>query len=136
VNTNAVTFNANNNYAGGTFEYVGPGGTSTQALGTLTVTAGANTIRLTPGSGTASLTFSSLSGSVPGDIAALNIISPDTNSKVTFTGLATGLVPRVFYNGSDLAYSQAGVIRAPNWGVDAGFATTAAGPLVSTDTNG
>lgn len=119
--TNAVTMSASNGYAGAIFEYVGPGGASVQNLGTFNSADGANTILLTPGSGTASLTFSSLSGSVPADDSSLNVISPDANSKVTFTGLATGLVPRVFYNGSDVGYSQAGVIRAPVYGTDAGF---------------
>jgi autotransporter-associated beta strand protein len=131
--TNAVTFNANNGYSGATLDYVGPGGTSVQNLGALTVTAGANTIRLTPGSGTASLTFASLGGGVVADAASLNIITPDVNSKVTLTGLASGLVLRTFYGGNEFAYSNAGVIRAPLYGTDPGFVTSAVA-LSATDT--
>lgn len=123
---NAVTFNANNVYAGGTLELVGQAGVNNvQNLGALTVTQGANTLRLTPGAsgGNASLVFSSLASAA--GTAGLNIISPNSTSTVTFTGLATGFAgSSVYYNGSNFGYSAAGVIRAPVYGTDAGFATS------------
>ncbi len=59
---NAITFNATNNFAGGTLELVGQAGVNNvQALGALTSTQGSNIVRVTPGAGgNASLTFTSL----------------------------------------------------------------------------
>ncbi|MEN3940585.1 autotransporter-associated beta strand repeat-containing protein [Prosthecobacter sp. SYSU 5D2] len=138
---NAISFVNNNVYAGGILEFVGQAGVNNvQNLGALAVDAGANTLRLTPGlGGTASLVFAS-AGTV-NDAASLNIVGTGPGSTVTMTGLATGFVNRMFFEGSDFAYSQAGLLRAPVYGDGAGGAGSDTGfhtsstVLKSTDTN-
>jgi len=129
---NAITFNANSVFAGGTLEFVGQNNANNvQALGALTPTQGSNTIKLTPGiSGTASLTFASL-GTV-GAGSGLNIVGADfTNNTVTIVG-ADGLLNRaIYFGGSDFAYRDANKLRAPVYGTDSGFETTATGPLTA-----
>lgn len=124
----AITFNANNVFAGGTLELVGQASVNNvQSLGALTPTQGANTIRVTPGAGgNASLTFASL-GTI-GDGATVNIVgSNGSSSVVTLTGVATGLVaPHFHFSGAHFAYSASAVLRAPVYGTDSGFVTAPA----------
>ncbi len=124
----AITFNANNVFAGGTLELVGQASVNNvQSLGALTPTQGANTIRVTPGAGgNASLTFASL-GTI-GDGATVNIVgSNGSSSVVTLTGVATGLVaPHFHFSGDHFAYSASAVLRAPVYGTDSGFVTAPA----------
>ncbi len=127
----AITFNNNNGYAGGSLEFIGqPGVTNSQSLGVLTTSAGSGTIRLTPGvAGTASLTFSNLATSAG---ATVDFVGGDTVNN-TFTlnqinGAAgtDGLVSRtIYWNGADFAYRAGGLLRAPVYGTDAGFDTSA-----------
>lgn len=128
----AITFNNNNGYAGGSLEFIGqPGVTNSQSLGVLSTSAGSGTIRLTPGvAGTASLTFSDL---VTAAGATVNFVGGDTsNNTVTLNmvngGTGTdGLVSRtVYWNGADFAYRAGGLLRAPVYGSDVGFDTSAA----------
>jgi len=136
--TNAITFNPNSVYAGGTLEFVGQDNVNNvQALGALTVTQGANTIKLTPGTnGTASLTFTSVAAAAATLTSGLNIVGSDASNTVTMTGLATGLARANFYfNGSDFAYSNAGVLRAPDYGMDATFVTAPGAAALPTGQN-
>jgi len=140
--TNAVAFASTSGFANGDLEFVGQAGVNnTQSLGTVTyAAAGAHTITLTPGAGgTASLTFANIT---TGGAGTLNIVGADfTNNRVTFTQVnaaagADGILTRsVYWNGADFAYRQGGVLRAPDYGVDAGTATTAVGPLTAGSTN-
>lgn len=135
--TAAVTFAANNTYAGGTLEFVGQAGVNNvQPLGTLAYSQGANTIKVSPGAGgTASLTFANIT---TGGGATINVVGADfANNKVTITqrnagAYSDGLLTRsVYWNGDDFAYAQGGVLRATSYGVDAGTATTVTGSLTS-----
>lgn len=135
ADTSAITFNAVNNYAGGTLEFVGQASANNvENLGALTPTAGAGTIKVTPGSGgTASLVFSSL-GAV-NDTATINVMGANASNTVTITG-ATGLAsPRLFFGGSDFAFAATGVLRAPVYGTDADFAASTSSALTSTQSN-
>lgn len=136
ADASAVTFNASNVYAGATLEFVGQASTSNvENLGQLTLTQGANTIKLTPGaSGTASLAFASLNPTI-GDGGTINVTGSDASNTVTLTGAATGLVaPHFHFGGGNFAYSSAGVLRAPVYGTDAGFVTSATA-LTATSNN-
>lgn len=120
--TSGITFNAVNTYAGGTLELVGQAGANNiEYVGTLTPTQGANTIKLSPGAGgTASLVFSSLSGVV--GASGVNIVGSTGGSTVTLTGVADGLVsPTIYMDGANFAYAQGGVLRSPDYALDAGF---------------
>lgn len=138
---NAVTFNASNNFAGATLEFVGQNGVNNvQTLGTLTYSAGANTVRVTPAAGgTASLTFSNIATT---GAATVNFVGADfINNKITINQInaaagSDGIITRsVFWNGTDYAYRQGGILRAPVYGVDPGTATTAVGPLTAGTNN-
>ncbi|TDU64028.1 putative secreted protein with PEP-CTERM sorting signal [Prosthecobacter fusiformis] len=126
----AILFNVDTltQAAGGTLEFVGRDAQNNiETLGALTPTAGAGTILLTPGAGgTASLVFSSYAGATNGAGYGLNIVGSDASNKVTLTGVATGLVsPNVYFDSSHFAYSDGGVLRAPVYGTDANFVTSA-----------
>jgi autotransporter-associated beta strand protein len=134
---NNVTFGQINTFAGATFEFVGQSGVNNvQSLGTLAYSNGANTVKLTPGAGgTASLVFNNLT---TGGAATVNFVGGDAvNNTITINQInalpgADGIITRsVFWNGADYAFRQAGVLRAPVYGVDTGTATTAVGPLTS-----
>jgi autotransporter-associated beta strand protein len=122
---NDITFGNNNVYAGGTLEFVGqPGINNVQTLDVLTSTSGAATIRLTPGAGgTASLTFASQTTGAGGSV---NFVGADfVSNKITITG-GNGLVSRTnYWNGADFAYRESNVLRAPVYGTDSGFVTSA-----------
>lgn len=109
----------------GTFEYAGA---STQAMGALTLSAGAGTLSLVaPPTGSNTLTFTSLAASTVG--AALNVVA-DANAAVMISGLSVvnGVVsPRVFYNGSNFATAASGYLSAAN-------TTAASASLTSTNT--
>jgi autotransporter-associated beta strand protein len=123
--TSDITFGNANGFAGGTFEFVGQAGVNNvQVLDVLTTSSGANTIRLTPvAGGTASLTFAS---QATGGAGTVNFVGADfVNNKITITG-ANGLVGRTnYWDGADFAYRQSNVLRAPVYGTDAGFVTSA-----------
>lgn len=139
--TNMITFGAIAGFAGATLELVGQtGANNVQDLGTLNYTGGgASTVQITPGvGGTASLVFGNL---VTGGGGTLNIVGADfTSNRVTLTQVngsagTDGVVTRsVYWNGADFAYRQGGVLRAPNYGVDGGTATSATA-LTSAATN-
>lgn len=122
-----ITFASINTNAGGTLEYVGQDGVdNVEVLGALTPTAGAGTVRLSPGVlGTASLAFSSL-GTI-NDAATVNFVGADfVNNTIQLGGVTDGLVsPRSFFGGADFAFSEATLLRAPVYGVDADFITSA-----------
>ncbi len=122
---NDITFGNSNVYAGGAFEFVGQDGVNNvQALDVLTTTSGAGTVRLTPGvGGTASLSFASQATGAAGTV---NFVGADfLNNKITITG-ANGLISRTnYWNGSNFAYRESNVLRAPVYGTDAGFTTSA-----------
>ncbi len=132
--TNAITFGNNNGNAGGTLEFVGQDGVANvQSLGTLTYASsgGAATIKLTPGVGlgsSASLTFANIGTGAGGTV---NFVGGDfTTNQFTLTQInaaagANGIITRsIYWNGADFAYRQGGVLRAPNYGVDAGTVTS------------
>lgn len=97
----------------GIFEFAGSAAASTQALGALTLTAGAGTLQVdAPATGTNTVTFSSMPAPAAG--STLNIIS-GAGTSVTITGATNvnGIVnPQMYYNGADFATSDAGVIGA------------------------
>lgn len=126
-----VTFTNNTSFAGATLEFEGLAGTATsQALGALGYSAGANTVRLVPGDGgSASLSFTNLS---TGGGSSINFVGGDfsgnrfTISQVNGSAGSDGILTRsIFWNGSDYAYRQGGVLRAPVYGVDGGTVTSA-----------
>lgn len=133
ADTSAITFNAVNNNARGTLEFVGQASTNNvETLGALTPTLGAATIKLTPGSGgTASLVFNSL-GTI-GDAASVNIVGSDASNTVTITGTSGRVAPNFYFGGTDFAFSNAGVLRAPVYGSDAGFVTSATALTATSD---
>lgn len=97
----------------GRFEFAGGATAATQALGALTLTAGAGTLQVdAPASGTNALSFTSLATPAAG--SALNMVSP-AGTGITITGAANtnGIIhPRLTYNGADFAASSGGVIGA------------------------
>lgn len=129
--TNAISFNNNNVYGGGTLEFVGQAGVdNVQNLGTLSYSGGgAATIKVTPGvGGTASLTFANIS---TGGGGTVNIVGADfLKNKVTFTQInavagSNGILTRsVYWNGADFAFREGGILRAPVYGVDVGTVTS------------
>ena len=138
---NAITFNASNNFAGATLDFVGQNGVNNvQSLGTLAYSAGSNTVRVTPApGGTASLTFANLNTTGG---ATINFVGGDfTSNKITINQInavagVDGIITRsVFWNGADYAYRQGGILRAPVYGVDLGTATTDVGPLTAGTNN-
>lgn len=113
-----LIFNADllssNQWAGGTFEYVGLSGeASSETLGALNANAGASTVKVTPtGGGSAALTFTGTLTGANG--SGLNIVVPaGAGNSVTVTGATTtnGIVnAHVYYNGADFARATSGVL--------------------------
>lgn len=127
---NNVTFGNNNINAGGTLELVGqPGVNNVQTLGTLAYSNGSSTVRLTPGLlGSASLVFDNMNTTggatvnfVGGDFTANTITINNINNAFGSDGIITR---SVYWNGADFAYREGGVLRAPQYGVDADTATS------------
>lgn len=120
-NTDALT---NRQTAGGLLEYIGhAGGPSTETLGALTATAGAGTVQVTHGGGATALVLGSL-----GTVAAgtgVNFVVGDVADSISITGSSGFLNAHLYYNGADFAFSDAGLLRAPVYGTDAGFVTSA-----------
>ncbi len=132
--TNDITFANINGFSGATLELVGQDGiNNVQTLDVLASNDGANTLKLTPGAGgTASFVFTSRSVT---DDASLNIVGSDASNTVTICGLTAGaLIDRVYFGGNEFATSTGGVLRAPIYGTDAAFETSAT-VLTATDTN-
>jgi len=112
--------------AGGTLEYVGGAGASTETLGTLSVTAGAGTVKVTPADGqTAALTFSGGINSTFGAGASVNF-APSAGGAISLSGVSGFVNGRAYFNGSDFAFSS-GALRALQYDSDpsAVTATTA-----------
>ncbi len=121
----AVIFNTDvfTQAAGGTFNYVGGAGASTELVGALTETAGHGIITVTPGGGATTLTFGSLAARTAG--ATVNV---SNTGVVNVTGTAGFLNAGTYFASGDFAYSGAGTtLRAPVYGTDAGFVSAAAG---------
>ena len=129
--TGAVTFGAQattiGQQAGGILEFVGVASASTtESLGTLTLTNGGGTIKLTSGGGSnpASLIFSGISGTV-GKVVGVNIdASGASGGTVTLTGAtaatATTMVGNghLYFNGADFAdINGSSVVIAPSYTV-------------------
>lgn len=136
-NANGVVFALDtytaNQAAGGTLEFVGVSGlATTETLGTLTPTFGANTVQLTSGGAgaAANLIFSGL-GTVGKGSSVNFITSGGGGGTVTINGVATSTATtlagngRFYINGTHFARSDNGVLVAPVYGVDAGFVTSA-----------
>ncbi|MEZ0275836.1 MAG: beta strand repeat-containing protein, partial [Roseimicrobium sp.] len=121
--------------SGGILEFVGQAGVnSVETLGTLIPATGATTIKLTPGAGgSASLVFNFL-GTVAGG-TGVNVVGSTGSNTVTITSASGFINPHIYFAGADFAYATAGVLRAPNYGVDVGTNTTASGPLVASSNN-
>lgn len=123
ASTAAVTFTSQSTTqeAGSMLEYVGATGSpSSESLGALTPSAGANTVKTTAGAsgGTASLTFTSL-GTV-NNSASLNFISSASNP-IIVTGQSGYNANRLYFNGADYAFFASGTVRAPIYGTDTLF---------------
>jgi fibronectin-binding autotransporter adhesin len=143
-NSNAVGFSqaaATVGTAGGTLEYLGAAGqASSEDLGALQPVAGAGTVRVTPGSGgTATLRFASIDAASRANGGGTLNFEPAAGGSVVI-----GSVPEVgllnsysYFKGADFAYAPSttdAVLRAPVYGVDAGF-VTASGVLSANSHN-
>ncbi|RBP47685.1 putative secreted protein with PEP-CTERM sorting signal [Roseimicrobium gellanilyticum] len=126
-----------NGWAGGTFVYESGASGTSETLGSLVPSAGAGTIRIVNNSaGTAKLLFSGL-GTVAGG-SSLNFEAAGTgvngvNTYLNVTGLAAGFInSHIYYQGTHFAFNDTtqGATnffwRAPVYGADAGFTTSAA----------
>jgi autotransporter-associated beta strand protein len=130
--SNDVTFSRN----GGTFAYTGATTGSSQSMGALTFSAGAGNVSSIWGtSGNTSLTFSSLATRTAG--ASGNFIVTNgangTTNKIVLTGASAGFMDRgLFFGGSNYAfYDATGYVRAPVYGTDSGFVTSAGGASIA-----
>ena len=105
--------------AGGVLEYVGSAGAASfERLGNLSLTAGAATIRVSAGlAGTAALEFSGLTTN---GASTLNVIV-GSGASLKLGTLAGFGAQRVYFNGADIGIFDAGVVRAPVYGVDTDF---------------
>ncbi|MFM9000146.1 MAG: beta strand repeat-containing protein, partial [Opitutia bacterium] len=111
------------NAAGGTLSYTG--GANAETVGALTGTSGHGVVNAVSGS----LTFASLGSRTAG--SSINVSNTGT---VTVNGTSAFLNAGAYFNGADFAYSNAGTLRAPVYGSDAGFVDAIAG--VATLTGG
>jgi fibronectin-binding autotransporter adhesin len=122
---NALTFSGT-----GVFNVAHVAGSS-QAMGALSFSSGQGTVRSTyGGTGNSALTFSSLSrtAGAAGNLMVLGGTNGITN-KIVVTGQSQGFIDKgVYFGGEDYAYYDAGgFVRAPVYGIDANFVTSAAG---------
>ncbi len=131
ADNSAITFNvdATTQNAGGTLELVGqPSVSNLENLGPLNPQQGPGTIRLSPApGGNASITFASLGG-VASLGASINVVAPSALDIVRLTGVPDGFVRgSIYYNGSNFALANLGTgeLRAPVYGADTGFFTSA-----------
>jgi len=128
-NAGAIIFNTETftQSAGGTLEYLGDGANaSTESVGALTPTAGANTVMVTAGSGgTAALTFASL-GTVSNG-SGVNFVT-NAGGSVTITGAANvnGILnAHLYFNNQDFASGSA--VTAATYTAETGGASLTAG---------
>ena len=134
--TGTWTLSGSNTYTGattvnrGTLQFQNNGTGLTQSLAALTLAGPDVSLKSNQaGTGTLSTTFSSLTARVAGNTA--NIVSAGgtngTDNTVNITG-AEGFIDKgIYFNGADFAYRNAlnGYVRAPLYGTDATFITTA-----------
>ena len=136
LNGNAISFSG----TGGSYAYTGAATGSANTLGTLAFTTGQASISSIYGtSGNTSLTFSSMtarSAGATGNFTVTNGTNGSTN-KIVITGLAAGFVDKgIFFGGTNYAYNDAtGYLRAPVYGTDAGFVTSAATTTLASATH-
>ena len=88
-----------------------------------TATAGGAKVQFTHGGGATALVFGSLGTVSPG--TGLNFVVGNAADSISITGSSGFLNAHLYYNGADFAFSNAGVLRAPIYGTDAGFVTSA-----------
>lgn len=127
LNGNAISFGG----AGGTLAYTGGAAGSSDTVGVLSFSTGHSNVTSTKGAaGNTSLTFSAMTARSAGATGnfAISGGTNGTDNKITVTGLATGFVDKgVFFGDFNYAYNDAaGFLRAPVYGTDAGFVTSAA----------
>ena len=127
LNGNAINFGG----AGGSLAYTGGATGSTDSLGVLSFPVGHNNITSTRGAaGNTALTFSSMTARAAGATGNFTVSggTNGTENKITVTGLTTGFVDKgLFFGDSNYAFNDAaGFLRAPVYGTDAGFVTSAA----------
>lgn len=132
----AITFSSNTTTltAGGTLEFIGiSGSATTEALGTLTPTAGAGKVTLTSGGGgaAANLTFSSL-GATTAASSVNFLTSGGGGGLITLTGQAettaltlpgtANFLGHLYVNGADFAAMNASAqVITPTYGTTSGF---------------
>ena len=127
LNGNVINFGG----AGGDLAYTGAAAGSSDTLGALSFSTGHGNVISTKGAaGNTSLTFTSMTAR-SADATGNFTVSGGTNgtdNKITVTGLATGFVDKgIFFGGANYAFNDAtGFLRAPVYGTDAGFVTSAA----------
>ncbi len=136
LNGNAITFAG----AGGTLAYTGAAAGSSDSLGALTFPTGHSNVTSTKGAaGNTFLTFSSLAARSAGATGNFTVTggTNGTDNKITVTGLATGFVDKgLFFGDFNYAYNDAaGFLRAPVYGTDAGFVTSAAATSLASATH-
>ena len=123
-----LTFNT----YGGTFRVMEAAGSS-QGMGALTFSAGANTVNSTyagtVGTNVTTLTFSSLAARAAGATGNFEVsgtgITNGVDNKIVLTGVATGFIDRgLYFNGADYAAinSSGNYVRALAYGSDANAA--------------
>ncbi len=127
LNSNAIVFGG----AGGTLAYTGSATGSSDSLGVLSFPVGHSNVTSTKGAaGNTFLTFSSMAARSAGATGNFTVSggTNGTDNKVTVAGLATGFVDKgIFFGGANYAFNDAtGFLRAPVYGTDAGFVTSAA----------
>jgi autotransporter-associated beta strand protein len=136
-----VTGNVQN--SGGTLELLGVNGVATtENLGVLSPTTGANTVTLTSGGGgaAANLVFSSL-GTVANGTGTNFATAAGGGGTVTLTGVATSTATtlpgngKIYIDGGNFARSSSGVLVAPVYGTDVGFVNAAAGAATLTSSS-
>ncbi len=136
VNGNPITFGG----AGGTLAYTGSATGSTDSLGALSFPIGHSNVTSTKGAaGNTVLSFSSLSSRSAGATGNFSV-SGGTNgsdNKITISGISTGFLDRgLFFGGSNYAfYDASGYLRAPVYGTDSGFVTSAATTSIASATH-
>jgi autotransporter-associated beta strand protein len=136
LNGNAITFGG----AGGALAYTGAAAGSSDSLGALSFPTGHSNVTSTKGAaGNTFLTFSSLAARSAGATGNFTVSggTNGTDNKITVTGLASGFVDKgIFFGGANYAFNDAtGFLRAPVYGTDAGFVTSAAAASVASATH-
>ncbi len=136
LNGNAINFGG----AGGSLAYTGAAAGSSDSLGALSFPTGHSNITSTRGAaGNTSLAFSSMAARSAGATGNFTVTggTNGADNKISISGLSAGFVNQgIFFGGGNYAFNDAtGFLRAPVYGADAGFVTSAATTSVASATH-